>query len=509
MRDLINIITEKSRGLLYRKTGDQFFQGDLNNPTAVITFDKAEYYPGMPGAYDSYEEMAAVGKELYKQYPAIEWFNKPGTANRAFAILSFDGPGEGQRTYFGKFFNEIKPDMQGFWKNNELPGGWQLNKASSLKGAYFQLKPSDIFPPNATFDTPADILVAMKGQEKLAPLMAGMNQLLTGELPRFEGQKQMATAITDDLGETVGPIALVQGMITSQGAEAARVDILGPSGSWAGSKINFPASKTNGLVDSYLYTPEGIEVGLSSKADKGATASIKNVKDGIDIARKQNTTDVLDKYKEQVTIIEEVGQLSSRSFPLVYGIRYDFINKRQAELIDDLIKVGAKELSAVTMSPDDRAKLEELMGDISPTPNPRYNVGYHVLASLARRVVDVINKDKMFGEACLTFLNISPIIQLHLQSRIEGEDVVVTGFTSKYPPNFKGTVALDASKVYYATGTNGRATFAYNGGGENIAEPPMPTEPVAKPAAVTGKRVDIRPDAVTKPKKQDLGRERR
>ena len=81
MRDLLNLfdslIMEKSRGLLYRASGDSFFQGSKDNPSAEIVFDKAEYFPGMPGAYANYEEMAQAGQELYKEYPSIVWSNKP------------------------------------------------------------------------------------------------------------------------------------------------------------------------------------------------------------------------------------------------------------------------------------------------------------------------------------------------------------------------------------------------------------------------------------------------
>ena len=158
MRDLLNlmdsILLEKSRGLLYREKGDNFFQGSKDNPTAELDFDKAEYFPGQPGAYASYDEMAAVGADLGQQYPSITWVNRPNKSMKAFAILTFDGPQPGQKSYFGKFFNEIKPDMAGMWKNNELPGGWQLNKAVSLKGAYYKLKPVDLFPVDSTFQTP-------------------------------------------------------------------------------------------------------------------------------------------------------------------------------------------------------------------------------------------------------------------------------------------------------------------------------------------------------------------
>ena len=45
------------------------------------------------------------------------------------------------------------------------------------------------------------------------------------------------------------------------------------------------------------------------------------------------------------------------------------------------------------------------------------------------------------------------------------------GFTTKYPPDFKGTVGLDATKVYSATGTNGRVSFSYSGSKEGVKDP--------------------------------------
>ena len=273
MRDILNLfdqlLMEKARGLLYRAPGDSFFQGSKANPTAEIVFDKAEYFPGMPGAYANYDEMSLAGQDLFQQYPAITWSNSPTKASKAFAIITFNGPAPGEKTYFGRFFNEIKPDMAGFWKNSELPGGWQLNKSVSLKGAYYKLKPADLFPPNSTFASPADTVAAMGTRPGTTPdqmanidkIRPGMDQLLTGKLPTFDNVGDMVTAVRDDLGETIGPIALIQGMNMGQGAEAARRDILGANGSYAGSEINFPAEKNNGLVDSYLFHPSGIEIG--------------------------------------------------------------------------------------------------------------------------------------------------------------------------------------------------------------------------------------------------------
>jgi hypothetical protein len=318
----------------------------------------------------------------------------------------------------------------------------------------------------------------------------------------------MATAVRDDLGETIGPIALVQGMIRSGGAEAARKDILGPQGTFSGSAINFPAAKNNGLVDSYLLHPSGVEIGISSKGEKGASASVKNIADGIVAARAKGMDKLLETYAPQVAVIEKVGTLSSIEFPLVFGVEQDIIDDTTAKTIKQLIKSGAT-------STDDPAVLE-LMKDIkAKTDNPRYNAGYHALASLARKVAVNINSDPMFGEACLKFLNTSPIIQLHLNGSDKAGTYTVTGFTSKYPPDFKGTVGLDAGKVYAATGTIGRVSFSYNGGGDKDTDVEADIAP-AKTAApdldiVTQKRSMVTA-APAEPKKYGtkatLGRDR-
>jgi hypothetical protein len=491
MRDLIDLLenvllTEKSRGLLYRDKGDGFFQGSKDNPTAEIVFDRVAYFPSQPGAYTNYEEMAQAGQELFKEYPAVVWTNKPTQASKAFAIISFNGPQSGQQTHFGRFFNEIKQDMAGLWKNNELPGGWQLDKAVSLKGSYYKLKPADLFPANSTFETPADCVAAIGTRPGTTPdqlatidkIRPGMDQLLTGKLPTFENVGEMMTAVRDDLGETIGPIALVQGMITSGGAEAARKDILGPQGSFGGSAINFPADKNNGLVDSYLLHPSGIEIGVSSKGEKGASASVKNIADGIVAAREKGMDKLLKTYAPQVEVIEKVGTLGSVDFPLEFGVDQGIIDDNTATTIKQLIKSGAT-------TTDDPAVLELMSKINAKKDNPRYNAGYHALATLARMVSVNINSDPKFGEACLKFLNTSPIIQLHLNGSDRGGNYTVTGFTSKYPPDFKGTVGLDATKVYAATGTIGRVSFSYNGGGDKD------TDVVAEPAKTTAADLDV------------------
>lgn len=504
MRELIDLLenillTEKSRGLLYRDKGDGFFQGSLENPSAVITFDGVDYYPSMPGAYETPEETEEAWQKSEQTYPGIVWSNKPKGSSKAFAVLKFDGPAKGKKSYFGRFFNEIKPDMAGAWGNGALPGGWQLNKTTSLKGTYYRLKPADLFPTDSTFATPANCVAAIGTRPGTKPdqlaiidkIRPGMKELLTRNFPTFENVGDMGTAVRDDLGETIGPIALIQGMINTQGAEAARKDILGPNGSYSGASIYFPADKNNGLVDSYITTPGGIEIGLSSKGEKGAKASVKNILDGVDKAREKGMTELLEKYAEEIKIIQEVGTLSSLEFPLKLGMEQGLIDAGQAKIIVQLVKSGAKSLDAVPMNKKDAAVLTNLMKVINAkTDNTRYNTGYHILSGLARKVVQEINTNLKFKEACLKFLNTSPIIQLHLRANMKGDNVQVTGFDSKYPPDFKGDVGLDASKVYAATGIIGRVSFSYDPYGDGLPDADETDNISPEPAVIDNEKLD-------------------
>jgi hypothetical protein len=473
IRDILKLLedmelTESARGLLYRDKGDVFFKGsDRKNPDEEITFNTVTYFPGIPGAYEESEEMEEAIEGVGGEYPNIIWVNTPTKASKAFAVITFDVTGTTDKMYFGRYFTDIKGDMAGKW-NNKIDGSWTLNKTTSLKGSYYNLKPADLYPPNSTFDSPSELYTALAADPNNNPavprILEGMKELLGGELPTFENIGQMITAIRDDLGESIGPVALVQGMITSDGAEAARKDILGDDGSYAGAQINFPAAKNNGLVDSYLYIGKDVEIGISSKGEKGASASVKNIADGIKAAREKGLDDLLDQYASQVTIIEDIGSISSIEFPLKYGLEQDIIDEDTAYAIKDLIRSGAVDTDhpgVLTLQSDINAKLD----------NPRYNAGYHALSALAKRVSANINADSEFGEACLKFLNTSPIIQLHLNGTSGDDNYKVTGFTSKYPPDFKGTVGLDATKVYSATGTNGRVSFSYSGSKEGVKDP--------------------------------------
>lgn len=521
MRDLINIIesfsilTEKSRGLLFRAKNDRFFKGKRDNPESALLFDRAEYYPDQPGAYDTHEEMMDAYSELETQYQGMQAVNKPTKASKAFAVIVLTDEKTRRPVYFSRFFANIKPDMAGTWANSDMNAfGYQLEKETSLKASY-GLKPSDIFPPPARFKNIYDLLDTFKQAEATQPFVPGFEMLYAKkpQFPVFEGAGEFFTAIRDDLGETIGPVALIQGLDCGTGAKAAARDLL-DGGNYSGSSISFPSGKTNGLVDSYIVTPTGVEIGISSKGEKGATASIKNVADGIDYVRLKGSDEqkqLLKKYAKEVKLIERIGKDSTIDFPLNYAIEKEMLTPIAAEKIRELIKVGAKSLDQVDMDENTAVELTNLIGyKGAKTELPNYNVGYHCLSALADIVAGQVNNDPKFGEACLKFLNSSPIIQLHMKATKQKDgDVAVVGFESKYPPNFRGTVALDPSKNYSATAAGGRMNFAYNGVDAGVGdERSTPDEPIAKTAARLTGQSSMPSD---KPAKAvgDVGRQKR
>ena len=254
MRDYINIIEnlstpllmEKSRGLLFRVKGDRFFKGKRDNPESVILFDRAEYYPSQPGSYETHEEMMDAFEKLSSKYQNITSVNKPTSASKAFAVIALTDEKTRKPVYYARFFNSIKPDMSGAWSNKDMNAfGYQLEKETSLKASY-GLKPSDIFEPPARFKNIYELLAAFKKPESTQPFIPGFEMLYMDppQFPVFEGAGEFFTAIRDDLGEIIGPVALIQGLNCGTGAKAAARDLL-DGGDYGGSRVSFPSGKTN------------------------------------------------------------------------------------------------------------------------------------------------------------------------------------------------------------------------------------------------------------------------
>ena len=451
---VIDIISESSRGALFRTTGDPFVS--ISDPNDVLKFVQAQYFPdAAPNSkFEDAEEALANVEQVEQSYPNLVWTNKANKNSLAFAIITLNDSNN-QPKHYGRFFSHIAADMAGKWANDGIPG-YKLNTKTSQK-ANSGLKPADIFAPGQVFKNISEIINTASA--KLDPvLIGGLGMIPQNQLPSFQGQAERESAIRDDLGETISVMALWQGMIGDQ-AEDARQFLL-KTQPWSTCSITFPAGKNNGLIDSIMRPRKGQAIGISAKGAAGAKASSSNIWSGVLALRASGQGALVDQYPDAVTVLETIQDETLVNAPFVLGTNYGICTHQDWELYNLSVKQG---LRAVPKGPE-WANFKTLMSHITPKTADagNYNIGYHALAGLASVVADTVNQSvPKFSEACLVFLNSSPLIQIHTDTKVTPQGVEVTGFRPIWPPQFSGIVRLNAGKAYSCTGGTQKYAFDF------------------------------------------------
>jgi hypothetical protein len=342
--------------------------------------------------------------------------------------------------------------LTGKWANNEIPAGWKLNTATSQKLAT-GYDPQTLVGVGTSFPNIDQALLTIKGklknvehEKQLSEALAAVRQ---GQLPVFRGMASQMPALRDYFGEILTPVALASGVIGGD-ADLARKDVLGSP--YAKCKVRWPMSKTHNLVDSVFQSAKGADLGISSKGGAGAKASAKNIYDAIEKARTTNPQ-LIKTYKKVVNAINIINTLTAVDAPLELGVAFGIIDARTSVDCRNMINTGVNRLPA---------KYAKLCSNFSPElTNKNYNAGLHLLSSIAKHVANRLNAVPNMSEGIKAFMNQSSIVQIYLDMKVKGQDAVVTGFRSIYPPNFEGTMLIDAGKSYYATMKPSKFAFGF------------------------------------------------
>jgi len=444
---------EESRGLFGRSQGDVFVDDNGNE----IKFDHIDMMPSdQPN--DAYKDEKTMLKDLntLTASAGVEpvQVNMRNERARAFAVATLKHA-DGSEEQWIKWFIKVPNNLLGSWANKEVPAEgprWAL-KTKTAQKARSGLTPQDLIKTDKeSFDTVPGIV------DRIAPnlpdpIREGVGMVASGKLPAvFVGQKENMEAIRDHLGEIIQPIGLMSGVIKGD-AEKAAQQVLGAP--YSKCKVVWPQSKNTGLIDSYFIGPSGKTLGVSSKGDKGANASVQNIEKAIAEAPEQ----LRKKHTKALGIINAISQATAKQGPAVLGLKLGLISEE--ELTELMTYVNTPGKRARNLSPNLKAYMRKIQADPTKTG---YSVGYHILAGLAKEVCDVVNMNPSFSKACLDFLNQSSIIQVYTEAKTSGNDVQITGFRSVYPPNFQGQVILTSAKTYYSSGIKGKFTFDYRKG---------------------------------------------
>ena len=446
----------EGKGLYNRKPTDTPFLAVASNTFSAkagdpYQFQSIQNYPKL-GAFPDAETFTANVKAVDKQakaqtgYPII-WVNNATKKHLSFALVQFVGP-KNKPIYFGRFFNSIEGNMNGKWDNNEVPGLQPDLKAS--RKARAGLKPQDVFGAQDTFNSGAELMVAVQQSPAIANnIKAGLAMIPKGQLPRFVGEAANFTAVRDNLGEVIQPLAVTSGLVGGD-AELARKTVL-KNAPWNKMGIHFPGGKTAGLVDFYLRAGN-LSLGVSSKGDKGAPASAKNLYDGM-VKAKKDGQNLDEAYPFAAKIVSHIATESMLDGPLKLAIEYGLITQDNAVDIVKMIKSHQRD--------NPPAWITLWTDKFAAKAHTNWNYGYWVLAAVAQAVATKINENPDFSKGCIAFLNSSSMMQIYTDAAKDKHDAVITGFRSVYPPKFQGTIILDAGKSYYATGNHQKIVFDF------------------------------------------------
>ena len=278
-------------------------------------------------------------------------------------------------------------------------------------------------------------------------------------------------------GEIVAPFALTQNRLVTgnyQDAENKLLDMLEPGLKWSSmNNVFFPADEAEELIDSYLISPKGIRVGISSKdGGGGAKASAVSIANTLEENRDRISkmhpdflkSNVNAQYFRFLDIIKEPGvknqiyKLAAEVALITTGERDQLISLLAAggQGLNDanaIIKIVGDKFYATCMDPATYKPRD--------TNSTRYRILYHFSAGLAKLTAAKMNEDvESLDRFFRTILESSNMVQVKAKFKLQGEDKGnFTQFTVIYPPVFDGTIRFHPFKKTAAT--HEPAAFAF------------------------------------------------
>jgi hypothetical protein len=457
MRDILDLLQNlnESTGLAGRKPGDLF----RNSQGDEITFDDIKFFPEEGGKFTP-EELDQAIADVKQQVGEIDWQNQKTARSGGFGIATFSGPSGNM--VVGQYLESVKPNVKDNYISNTVGDFKYAGKAAAKIQS--GLSPQDLLGMRVDLDV-SDIMnqLAMSlGTEN--PLYAVAHRIATGTplpvtFPTPEGYS--FTAFRDYFCEILQPIALQKGQWTGNAGEASK-KFLG--GSFENTLISFDESKTAGLSDSILTNESGQFIKVSSKGGKGATASAKNLLDTIEeLKLTKEGKKLLSKYKDVVDLLTEIKDAGQAGSPLLLGVRYGIIDEKDAKSINELKNVGPINLTHIaTMG---MSKNLQKLANGRGTDNPdSVNLFYHLVAAVAHKAADEVNKHTNFSKAAAEILNNGALVQVYTKAKENKDSWTLGEFTTVYPGDSIKGVYLSAGKTYYSTAIKGNFTFKIDKG---------------------------------------------
>ena len=271
-------------------------------------------------------------------------------------------------------------------------------------------------------------------------------------------------------GEVAAPLAITSGVNVSgsiQDAENILLNYLDPGVKFQSiQQVEFPENIAEQLIDSYLITPNGSKVGVSSKNNKGgAAASISSIIDTInkkmDLIEERVPT-FQTRFKYYIDILKVMEGNPGKKVAFDVAAAMEIITPQVAEQAYNAMLAGPND--SESLKAIDNGRYYDLTigyKGYNPTiSHNMYQLHYHSTASLARIVEAKFNENmedvkNFFG----TVLESSNMIQVMTTLSAKDGQGAFTNFNVIYPPTFTGGIKLEAGSYFYATKPPAGFTF--------------------------------------------------
>lgn len=478
-----------ARGLAARERIAQDGSGALyaNDSGDEIELYDIVYFPPEGGRYenDKKGEVEVPVKGRDKCVAAVqEWLDESNIAPENFEMVNAPGmaaavsiwkKNDGSYVAYGRYANAIRPGALGIsWSNTQFANetGYKAQSAVS-QSENLPLKPSDLFT-NEPMTVPQLLTIVNKElpedlpEELKVAVPALLNAVARGEETYVPDSAQYRSIIEKYVGEYAAAIACITGNFIVGSYDDVEEKVLAPQGAdWNDMTLmQFPTSVTAALVDSYILNEEGTaRVAISSKArGGGASASLASVARILDEKAETFDDDFLKTNQDLIHGINLLAKNTAVDGVYKTGKLYGFVNDDDIKIIQYMIKSFDKDEKNLTTNLTKIARSYPNKENVQATlMHPNYNLGYRLLAGLARKVTDHLNSLNP-TELFRAVLAQSSMCQVYAKTQKKGDALAFTEFKVVFPAVFQGTIVFDATNNYFSTDRpKGRVSFKLKG----------------------------------------------
>jgi hypothetical protein len=425
-------------------------------------------------AQDPEQQFAAeLQKETGMNVDTVKWVGgqKPSTG---FAALVVElRVGEKTSEWVGKYYASKQADGHIFWKVSDFEKevskvGIELEQkraaGSTGTAGNVNFGPLNVGITDRVISINNLITEVQRGvQDKIAPedqntlveLLENLGGAQTTINPEYKANYEV------QFGEVAAPLAIARGINVTGSIQAAEEKLLGlldPGTKFTGiSQVEFPENIAEKLVDSYLITPNGSRVGISSKDKKGGAAAsissiIETINTKLDVI-KERVPDFETRYAKYISRLRVIENSTGKTVAFNLAADMGIISEQTAKQALDLMLTdpGNEEALRAIGNGGYYELTINYDGYTPKTEHPMYKISYHAASSLARIAAAEFNRDKeQTYRFFATVLESSNMIQVMTTLSAKGDQAAFTKFNVIYPPVFDGDIKLDPSSYFTA-----------------------------------------------------------